>query len=413
MERRMKDKIVYILTIIFSILFIYFGNQYVSKDLTIFKEGQQIEYQKVKVVEILNRMETDVGVETEEPLMEVEIEFNAKVLTGKKKGKIIKAVQTQNPLVCVEIKEVEVGDTVLIMKNHSSDLGEFEEWSMAEYVRTDHLIVLGLIFVIALLVFGKWKGLHTVLSLGFTCLVVFLVFIPAVLAGKNIYLYSIIVCIYIAIMTLLIVNGTNRKSLAAALGCIGGTTVAGIITVIMDKTMQLTGFLDENSTYLLYINKEHPIDLKAIIFGGILIGSIGAVMDVSVDIAASLHEISRKIKNISRKALMHSGFTIGRDILGTMANTLVLAYVGSSLSTVLLLVAYNGTSLIYLLNMERLVVEMLQALAGSIGILCTIPLTSMICGLLFGKKGEHKDRKEKKEEYKKALEMLAFENNKE
>ena len=86
----MKDKIVYILTIIFSILFIYFGNQYVSKDLTIFKEGQQIEYQKVKVVEILNRMETDVGVETEDPLMEVEIEFNAKVLTGKKKGKIIK-----------------------------------------------------------------------------------------------------------------------------------------------------------------------------------------------------------------------------------------------------------------------------------------------------------------------------------
>ena len=83
----MKDKIVYILTIIFSILFIYFGNQYVSKDLTIFKEGQQIEYQKVKVVEILNRMETDVGVETEDPLMEVEIEFNAKVLTGKKKGK--------------------------------------------------------------------------------------------------------------------------------------------------------------------------------------------------------------------------------------------------------------------------------------------------------------------------------------
>ena len=150
----------------------------------------------------------------------------------------------------------------------------------------------------------------------------------------------------------------------------------------MDNIIKLTGYVDENSVYLVYLNEENPIDLKAIIFSSIIIGAIGAIMDVAVDISVALKEIADKVKDSSFHSIVKSGLTIGRDILGTMSTTLILAYIGSSLSVVLLLVAYNS-SLTYLFNREMIVVEILQALVGSLGILFTIPLTSIICGILY------------------------------
>ena len=166
----------------------------------------------------------------------------------------------------------------------------------------------------------------------------------------------------------------NRKTLAASLGCIGGLTVSGVLTIIMDKVLTLTGYVDEDSIYLSLLSTENPINLNAIIFAGILIGALGAVMDVAMSISSSLWEVRDKSKSLSFGSLFKSGMNIGRDIMGTMANTLILAYIGSSLSIVLLLSAY-ATSLMYLLNMEMITVEILQALVGSFGILLTLPLT--------------------------------------
>ncbi|MBQ3107886.1 MAG: YibE/F family protein, partial [Firmicutes bacterium] len=208
---------------------------------------------------------------------------------------------------------------------------------------------------------------------------VFVVFIPAVLDGQNIYVWAIVTSVYIILMTMFIVYGANRKSLAAGLGCFAGTLVAGLLTMIMDAIIHLTGMLNEESLYLTMLNSE--IDLKGVIFGAIIIGAIGAIMDVSMSIASALEEISQVTDHPTPALLIRSGLSIGRDIMGTMANTLVLAYIGSGLSVVLLLVAHNG-SLLELLNREMIIVEMLQALAGSIGILMTIPLTSLISALL-------------------------------
>ena len=142
-----------------------------------------------------------------------------------------------------------------------------------------------------------------------------MVFIPSILSGKNIYLSSIIVCIYTIIMTYLIVNGINKKTLAATLGCFGGIVVSGILTIIMDKILELTGYVDEESIYLTYISTETPIDLKAIIFAAILIGAIGAIMDVSMSISSSLWEVKEKSSS-SFNALFKSGMNIGRDVMG-------------------------------------------------------------------------------------------------
>lgn len=378
----MKDKIVYIITVILSIIYIVVGNKIASENLTIFDQTAQQNVKKAVVTKIVDKVNTaeDIQIEGLETFENWSITFEAEITNGDEKGQIVSAYQNINSMMPSDLKEVEVGDKVIILEETLDDA--IAEWTLLEYNRSDALVVLGIIFLIIILIFGRIKGFNTILSLVFTVLSIFIVFIPAILSGKNIYIWSIITCVFITVMTLLIVNGANKKSLAAGIGCLGGVIVAGILTVIMDNIIKLTGYVDENSVYLVYLNEENPIDLKAIIFSSIIIGAIGAIMDVAVDISVALKEIADKVKDSSFHSIVKSGFTIGRDILGTMSTTLILAYIGSSLSVVLLLVAYNS-SLTYLFNREMIVVEILQALVGSLGILFTIPLTSIICGILY------------------------------
>ena len=378
----MKDKIVYIITVILSIIYIVVGNKIASENLTIFDQNAQQNVKKAVVTKIVDKVNTaeDIQIEGMETFENWSITFEAEITNGDEKGQIVSAYQNINSMMPSDLKEVEVGDKVIILEETLDDA--IAEWTLLEYNRSDALVVLGIIFLVIIILFGRIKGFNTILSLVFTVLSIFIVFIPAILSGKNIYIWSIVTCVFITVMTLLIVNGANKKSLAAGIGCLGGVVVAGILTVIMDNIIKLTGYVDENSVYLVYLNEENPIDLKAIIFSSIIIGAIGAIMDVAVDISVALKEIADKVKDSSFHSIVKSGFTIGRDILGTMSTTLILAYIGSSLSVVLLLVAYNS-SLTYLFNREMIVVEILQALVGSLGILFTIPLTSIICAVLY------------------------------
>lgn len=182
-------------------------------------------------------------------------------------------------------------------------------------------------------------------------------------------------------MTLSLVSGPSKKKPGSGAGLCGGVAVAGILSVVMDKLMKLTGYLNDETMYVSLLNEANPIDLKGIVFAAIVIGAMGATMDVAMDISSSLFEIHRKVPEISYSHLVQSGFTIGRDIMGTMANTLILAYIGSSLTTVLLYASYQA-SLSQLLNRELIIVELLQALSGSIGILCTIPISAFIASAL-------------------------------
>ena len=183
-------------------------------------------------------------------------------------------------------------------------------------------------------------------------------------------------------MTLVVVSGFNPKTSAAIIGCISGIALSAILVLIMNSILKLTGVVDEASVYLLLMNPDHPVDLKAIIFGAIIIGAMGAIMDVSMSISSALYEMKENYAAHSFGQLVASGMTIGRDIMGTMANTLVLAYIGSSLSTVLLLITYNS-SLLDLMNREMVVIEILQAIIGSLGILMTLPLTAIASGFLY------------------------------
>jgi uncharacterized membrane protein len=385
-----KGLALYFSTIILSVLLLYIGNRLATKNLMIFNsklDGLIIE--KVRVSELTGEKYEEYENGSGSTIKNVQIFFNAVILTCEDKGKTISGIQavqrienTTNPL----SPEVEPGDKLLLrfIEGQAN-----EEWQFMQFIRTDKLLIFGLIFIIALLVFGRIKGFNTIISLAFTCIAIFLVFIPSILNGINIYLTSVLICIYTTVMTFLIINGGNRKTLAAALGCFSGVAIAGILTFIMDKVLKLTGFIDEASFELTYLATASPINLRAIIFGAILLGALGAIMDVSMSIASALWEV-KEASTLSFKELFRSGINIGKDVMGTMVNTLILAYIGSSLSTVLILNT-TSLSLAYLLNREVVIVEILQALIGSFGLLATLPLASLISAGLYTKKHFNKE----------------------
>ncbi|MDD4390559.1 MAG: YibE/F family protein [Eubacteriales bacterium] len=355
---------------IFFLALIVIGNITLADGDYYFTAENNLTSQKAEVVKIL-----DYGYEDSEALL-----LSCKLLNGKDKGKIIVAKQYTDSFLGESVRHASQGDKIYLGDTTTPE-GD-TEWFLYEYERFNGIIWLALVFALLLLIFGKHKGLTTILSIMYTIMTIFLVFLPAVLSGHNIYACAVSLCIFISVMCLLLIQGPTPKCFAASLGCFGGLFVISTITVFMSNILKITGVMSEESLFLLQMNNGHPIDLKAIVFASITIGAMGAVLDIAVDIVASLSELYRHNPDMSLSNTMKSGIIIGRDIVGSMSNTLILAYIGSSLSLMLLILVNTG-SVAELLNSELIVVEILQALAGSIGILFTIPLTTLSYALIF------------------------------
>lgn len=383
MMKRYKELLQYSLTVLLSVLFLILGWLLVQDKAALFQNtsGSNSEEVLCQVLEITDDDQT-IGALGDMYYLERKIEFDAQILRGSRKGQIISVVQQIDNVTTLGVEAVEIGDRIFAYSTETE--GEVS-WSAGDYYRSGQIGWLIAFFCLALLLFGRRKGFHTVLSLALTCAAVFVVFVPSILAGYNPYLWSCLTCLYVIVMTLALVSGFSRKSLASALGCAGGVLVAGIMTTVMSALMKLSGFVDDDSLYVYLLNPDQPIDLKSIIFAANIIGALGATMDVAMSLSSSLYELSEQAPDLSFAEMFRSGIHIGQDIMGTMANTLVLAYIGSSLSTVLLFVSYQA-SLLQLLNRELIIVELLQALSGSIGILFTIPISALIASFLYRKK---------------------------
>ena len=374
----MRINLPYFITVLVALLCIIIGHNFAVRGSLVFQNDPQ-ESTRATVERILERHEPQEFDEFTLFRGEIII-FEARITRGEQRGSIVTVSQALGDFSWTAAREVAPGDRVLLFFNEFID-----EWFFDGHLRTNRLLALGILFVFCILIFGGKKGFNTILSLALTCGAVFGVFIPAILAGRNIYIMSLLVCVYVITMTLLLVVGFNKKALAAAIGCGSGLAVTGIITVVMDRVLFLTGIIDEHSRFLMNLPAGFTVDLRAIVFAGIMIGAMGAIMDVALSISSSLWEIKQKARSIKFDTLFRSGVTIGRDIMGSMANTLILAYIGTSLSVVLLLTVYSD-SFFGLLNREMIVVEILKSLAGIMGILFAMPLTAFYSALLYLKK---------------------------
>lgn len=366
-----KENLIIFIIVIICCILLFLGNKVAMGKTNFFNEENNLIREKATVVKVL-----EDPVKNDDDVMI----FTCKISEGKNKGKVVTAGQMIDPDTGSIVKTVEKDDKIFLGDATGYNIGA--DWFLYDYDRFDGIKWLAAAFGVLLLLFGRSKGLRTIVSLVLTCAAIFFVFIPSIISGFNIYICSVVVCLFITFMTLIIVQGPNAKSLAAGLGCCGGLLVVSILTLVMSEILRMSGVVDEDSLYLLYLETQNPINLKGIIFAAITLGAMGAILDIGVDIAASLNEVHRHASKKSLQQTIKSGITIGQDIVGSMSNTLILAYIGSSLSVIVLLLVHSG-SLQDLLNSELIVVEILQALAGSIGILFTIPLTSISCGVLY------------------------------
>src|SRR5574344_1579258 len=350
MEFSRKNATTFIVVIICSIIFIWIG--YNTNKVQNNDEMDQ-KYYKAKIIRIESK-KTETIEEDNNAQITV-INFKAKLLSGPNKGKTVDVEQRLDSRMPKENEEAKKGDKIITFCESEID-GKENIYSFAEFYRSDILIVLGVVFLLIILLLGRSKGFFTIISLIITVLAIFMVFIPAILNGRNVYATTIVVAIFTIFMTLLLINGCNKKTLCAIVGNIGGIAVAGIITIIMSKLLRISGLVNEDYVFLMTANLKKPLDLPGIVWSGILIGSLGAVMDVAMSIASAMNELSENMERKSFKKMLKSGMNIGRDAIGTMTNTLILAYVGSSIATVLLLMMYNR-NIMYLFNLEMIVVE--------------------------------------------------------
>ncbi|MCI1944212.1 YibE/F family protein [Clostridium luticellarii] len=245
------------------------------------------------------------------------------------------------------------------------------------YYRATVQYIFIFIFLALLCIIGGKKGFKSVLGLIFTlCCIIFL-FVPMLYRGYSPVLSAILIVIITTCISLFLLNGKSSKTLSAVLGTISGVIIAGIIEFIFGHFAHLTGLNLTQVESLNMISNVSGMKVYGLLTAAILIASLGAVMDVSISIASSIQEIYMSNPQISKKELFESGMNIGRDMMGTMANTLILAFAGASLSMIIIIYSYN-LSYNQLINMDMVSLEIIQGLTGSMAVIFTVPIVSFI-----------------------------------
>jgi len=243
--------------------------------------------------------------------------------------------------------------------------------------RDTHVYVLAGLFFAALFLLGRAQGLKSVLALVFTCVLIVTVLIPALFAGLAPVPVSILLVSVMTIVSFILISGFTRKTCCAIAGTVCGVTIAGIISAIVSYSAQLSGVNMEGGEQLLNLAPDYALRLDGLLFTSVLIASLGAVMDVSMSIASSVQEIASANPRLSKKELFMSGLTVGKDITGTMSNTLILAFAGTSLPLVMMIWGY-GMSFMQFINIPRIVIEIMHGISGSIGIIASVPCTALV-----------------------------------
>ena len=321
-------------------------------------------------------------------------DVDVRVTEGPYKGKTVRAQYQINQGLSKQYRTdpLEPSDQVLLYIEQRED-GTLEAY-VGEVKRDHILLYLSLAFAGLLILVGGLKGVKAVLSLAFTLIAIVKILLPAILKGHDPVWVSVLVCVIVITLTLIIICGWNRKTLAAIIGTAGGVIVAGLVALWVGNVAKLTGLGSDESQMLMYVKNDILLDFRGLLFAGIIIGTMGATMDIGVSIASAMHEIRENSNHITRLRLIQAGMNVGRDAMGTMANTLILAYTGGSLQLILLFIATEA-SWDAVINWDLIASEIVRSLAGSIGIVIAIPITVLSSAFIGeGKKADQENADE-------------------
>lgn len=265
------------------------------------------------------------------------------------------------------------------------DQGQLSSVNVFNYDRGNLIFGLIALFSALLIYFGRKKGALSLLALIFTGSSVVFVMVPLLLKGYEPMITSIVIMSFVTVICFLLVSQWQAKTLAAIVGTIGGIAAAGIIAYVAGQLGHLSGMTMNEAEEMLYLAGDRGLKVHGLMFAAILIASLGAVMDVAMSIASSVFEI-HAVSGEKQKAptLFKSGMNVGRDVMGTMADTLILAFAGGSLNIIILIAAFRMPYL-QILNLDLIGTEIILSLSGSIGIILSVPLTALAASLIAAK----------------------------
>ena len=327
----------------------------------------------------IRKLPADETIQPDGQLFDIDL----KVLSGELAGQNATVQHEDTPNQAYRLTLTK-GDTVVIW-HERQESGEMTI-GIDEFYKSQRILILvfGLIGLIILLT-GE-KGFKALMALGITLVLIFGVMTRFLVQGTSPILLGVTISVLITASNLLFIAGWNRKALIAGIGTIGGVLTAGLFAWLATDLLHLNGFADHESQFLQMLATS--LDLRGILVCGMIIGVLGAVMDVAISIASSIQEISIANPSYTRHDLFSAGMRIGRDIIGSMTNTLILAYTGASLTMILVFsLQREDFPLLKILNMEFISAEILRSLAGLFGMVLAIPLTAAMGAALLSTPG--------------------------
>lgn len=335
---------------IFSFYFISTNENYYNKTIA-------------KITYITEKEETQTNGITKNVENIKKQQIKAIIMNGVEKGKEIQLENTTSYSQVYDM-DLKVKDEVFVNIEKDAD-NKIVSATIIDFKRDKYIGYITILFVMLILLIGGSKGFRSLTSVIIN-IIIFSIIIGMFLHGYNLILIAIIASVLFILLSISIVSGINKKTLSAIIGTMAGTIAAMLITFIIIKVTNSRGIHFEEMEFL-----THPPE--NIFYVEILIGTLGAIMDIAISISSSVMEIYEKNPLIERKVLVNSGLEIGKDIMGTMSNTLVFAYISGSIPIILLLIK-NHFPLSYIVNIN-MSLEIIRALTGSIGIVISIPIT--------------------------------------
>lgn len=371
MSKKVIRYLIYILFVCVFAVFVFKLNQTEKTELVV-RTGQTFE--KAKVTEILQDNLASNGTRVGEQKVRV------KMLTGARKGEELDVTSSSGYLFGAACK---VGMKVVVMQ---SVAGETTIASVYSQDREWVIYIFALLYLLALAVIGGKQGVKGCLGLIFTFFCVIFVYLPLVYLRFSPFWSAVFICFITTLATMYLIGGATKKTCAATLGTLAGVVLAGISAWCFSKASGISGYNVSDIETLMTLWNTNRIQVGGLLFSGLLISCLGAVMDVAMSISSAIDEIYKQNSSLTKKELFKAGMRVGRDMMGTDSNTLILAFAGSSVSTLLLDYAYD---LPYqqIINSNNIGIAIMQGLAGSFGIVLSVPLTVLICTVLFHKNG--------------------------
>lgn len=232
-------------------------------------------------------------------------------------------------------------------------------------------------FVLCVCLVGGWKGFKSILSLAFTGVTILFILFPLMYRGYSPILMSVIICTIATIFSMMMIGGLSTKTAAATIGTVFGVIASAVAAMVFGHFAGISGYNVSDIENLIYVQQVTSIKVGELLFSGIIISALGAVTDVGVSVASTIQEIHQTDPNLGKRKLFLSGIHVGRDMMGTMVDTLILAYVGTALSTLVTNYAYD-LSYNQLINSNNIGIEIMQSLAGSLGIVLAVPITALV-----------------------------------